>query len=165
MDGSEEKEQLYEHYHIKADKGQEALRIDKFLINKIEKTSRNRIQNAARAGCILVNDKKVKPNHKVKPGDEIKVLLPNEPRTLKLIAEDIPLNIVYEDGTLVVVNKPAGLVVHPGTGNYTGTLVNGLIYHFKNLPQNENFDSRPGLVHRIDKLTTGLLVIARFSLG
>jgi len=147
MDTPLDKEQLFEHYNITVDKGQEILRVDKFLMNKIEKTSRNKIQNAARAGCILVNEKAVKP--------------PNEPKTLELIAEDIPLDIVYEDDTLLIVNKQAGMVVHPGFGNYNGTLVNGLVHHFKNLPQNKNFDARPGLVHRIDKLTTGLLVIAK----
>jgi len=161
MDAPLDKDQLFEHFAITVDKGQEILRVDKFLMNKLEKTSRNKIQNAARAGCVIVNEKAVKPNYKIKPGDTVKVLLPNEPRTLELIAEDIPLDIVYEDDTLIVVNKPAGLVVHPGHGNYTGTLVNGLIYHFKNLPQNKDFDSRPGLVHRLDKLTTGLMVAAK----
>jgi len=161
MDIPLDKEQLFEHFSLTVDKGQEILRVDKFLINKIEKTSRNKIQNAARAGCVTVNEKPVKPNYKIKPGDKIKLLLPNEPRTLELIAENIPLDIVYEDDTLIVVNKPAGLVVHPGFGNYTGTLINGLIYHFKNLPQNKDFAGRPGMVHRIDKLTTGLLVIAK----
>ena len=156
-----DKDQLFEHYKIKVDKGQEALRVDKFLMNRMEKTSRNRIQNAAKAGCIVVNEKEVKSNYKIKPGDIIKLLLPQEPRTLELIAEDLSLNIVYEDDTLVIVNKPSGLVVHPGHGHYSGTLVNGLKFHFENLPQNKNFDSRPGLVHRIDKLTTGLLVVAK----
>ncbi len=161
MDTPLDKDQLFEHFTITVDKGQEILRVDKFLMNKLEKTSRNKIQNAARAGCVVVNKKAVKPNYKIKPGDTVKVLLPNEPRTLELIAEDIPLDIVYEDDTVIVVNKQAGLVVHPGHGNYTGTLVNGLIYHFKNLPQNKDFDSRPGLVHRLDKLTTGLMVAAK----
>jgi len=156
-----DKDQLFEHYKIIVDKGQEALRVDKFLMNRMEKTSRNRIQNAAKAGCIVVNEKEVKSNYKIKPGDIIKLLLPQEPRTLELIAEDLSLNIVYEDDTLVIVNKPSGLVVHPGHGHYSGTLVNGLKFHFENLPQNKNFDSRPGLVHRIDKLTTGLLVVAK----
>jgi len=156
-----DKDQLFEHYKIIVDKGQEALRVDKFLMNRMEKTSRNRIQNAAKAGCIVVNEKEVKSNYKIKPGDIIKLLLPQEPRTLELTAEDLSLNIVYEDDTLVIVNKPSGLVVHPGHGHYSGTLVNGLKFHFENLPQNKNFDSRPGLVHRIDKLTTGLLVVAK----
>jgi len=155
------KDELFEHYKIKVDKGQEPLRVDKFLMNKLEKTSRNRIQNAAKAGCIVVDEKVVKSNYKVKPGNTVKLLLPNEPRTLELIPEDLSLNIVYEDDELLIVNKPSGLVVHPGYGNYTGTLVNGLVYHFNSLPQNKNFDSRPGIVHRIDKLTTGLLVVAK----
>jgi len=161
MESPLDKEQLFEHFTITVDKGQEMLRVDKFLMSKLERTSRNKIQNAAKAGCVKVNEKSVKPNYKIKPGDNIKVLLPNEPRTLELIAEDIPLNIVYEDDTLIIVNKPAGLVVHPGYGNYTGTLVNGLKYHFNNLPSNKEYDARPGLVHRIDKLTTGLLAIAK----
>lgn len=156
-----DRDQLFEHYKIKVDKGQEALRVDKFLMNRLEKTSRNKIQNAAKAGCIVVNEKVVKSNYKIKPGDIVKLLLPQEPRTLEIIPENLSLNIVYEDDDLIVVNKPAGLVVHPGYGNYTGTLVNGLKFHFENLPQNKNFDSRPGLVHRIDKLTTGLLVVAK----
>lgn len=156
-----DRDSLFEHYNIVVDKGQEALRVDKFLMNRMEKTSRNKIQNAAKAGCIVVNEKVVKSNYKIKPGDTVKLLLPQEPRTLELIPEDLSLNIVYEDDDLIVVNKPSGLVVHPGYGNYSGTLVNGLKFHFENLPQNKNFDSRPGLVHRIDKLTTGLLVVAK----
>jgi len=156
-----DKDQLFEHYNIEVDKGQEALRVDKFLMNRLEKTSRNKIQNAAKAGCIVVNDKIVKSNYKIKPGDTVKMLLPQEPRTLELIPENLNLDIIYEDDDLIVVNKPSGLVVHPGFGNYSGTLVNGLVYHFKNLPKNKDFASRPGLVHRIDKLTTGLLVVAK----
>jgi len=161
MEENQEVEELFEHHHVIVDKGQEQLRVDKFLMNRLEKTSRNKIQNAAKAGCIQVNDKPVKSNYKIKPGDSIKLMLPNEPRELKLIPEDIPLNIVYEDDTIIVINKPSGLVVHPGYGNYTGTLVNGLIYHFDSLPQSKGYAGRPGLVHRIDKLTTGLMVIAK----
>lgn len=161
MEQNQEIGELFEHHHVIVDKGQEPLRVDKFLMNRIEKTSRNKIQNAAKAGCIQVNDKPVKSNYKIKPGDSVKLLLPNEPRELELIPEDIPLDIVYEDDALIVINKPSGLVVHPGYGNYTGTLVNGLIYHFKNLPQSSGYAGRPGLVHRIDKLTTGLMVIAK----
>ncbi len=157
----QDSDQLFEHFKVKADKGQDPLRIDKFLMLRVEKTSRNRIQNAAKAGCILVNGKVVKSNYKVRPGDEIKLMLPHEPRTLELIPEKMELDIVYEDDSLIIVNKPSGLVVHPGYGNYTGTLVNGLIHHFDQLPQNKDFAGRPGLVHRIDKLTTGLMVVAK----
>jgi len=156
-----DRDQLFEHFKIDVDKGQEALRVDKFLMNRLEKTSRNRIQNAAKAGCVVVNEKVVKSNYKIKPGDTIKLLLPQEPRTLELIPEDLSLDIVYEDDDLLIVNKPSGLVVHPGYGNYTGTLVNGLVFHINNLPKSSSYDARPGLVHRIDKLTTGLLVVAK----
>ncbi len=153
-------EQLYEHYRFEIDKGQESLRIDKFLMNRIENISRNKIQNAAKAGSILVNGKAIKPNYKVKPNDTISIVLATPPRTKDLIPEDIPFDIVYEDEDLVVINKEAGMVVHPGVGNHSGTLVNALAFHFQNLPNN-NQDDRPGLVHRIDKNTTGLLVVAK----
>jgi 23S rRNA pseudouridine1911/1915/1917 synthase len=152
-------EELYEHYRFTASEGQIPLRVDKFLMNFIENATRNKIQQAAKAGNILVNDVPVKSNHKVKPNDVVTVVLSYPPQENELIAEDIPLNIVFEDDTLIVVNKPAGMVVHPGHGNYTGTLVNGLIHHIENLPINSN--ERPGLVHRIDKDTSGLLVIAK----
>ena len=151
--------ELFEHYQFKADKGQEPLRVDKFLINRIENASRNKIQSAAKNGFIFVNQKSVKSNYKVKPGDITKVMFSHPPFENLLVAEDIPLNIVYEDASLLVINKPPGIVVHPGHGNYSGTLLNGLIHHFKNLPSNK--DGRPGLVHRIDKDTSGLLVIAK----
>ena len=157
----QEEKDLYEHYRIIVDKGQEPLRVDKFLVNRLEKVSRNRIQNAANAGSILVNGKEVKPNYKVKPKDEVSIVLAEPPREFEVIAEDIPLDIVYEDKNLIVVNKPAGLVVHPGYGNYTGTLVNALTFHIDNLPDQSQDQSRPGLVHRIDKDTSGLLVIAK----
>ena len=150
---------LYEHYRFQADSGQEPLRVDKFLMNRIENATRNKIQQAAKAGSIFVNEEVVKSNYRVKGNDEVKVLLHHPPYENLLIAEDLPLDIVYEDDTLVVVNKAAGMVVHPGHGNYSGTLVNALLYHFKNLPANSN--DRPGLVHRIDKDTSGLLVIAK----
>ncbi|HKJ06494.1 MAG TPA: RluA family pseudouridine synthase [Flavobacteriaceae bacterium] len=154
-----ENEEFYEHFKYTAHEGQEPLRVDKFLMNFIENATRNKIQQAAKAGNVLVNDNPVKPNYKVKPFDEVKVVLAHPPKENVLLAEDIPLNIVYEDEEVVVIDKPAGMVVHPGHGNYTGTLVNGLIYHLENLPTNAN--ERPGLVHRIDKDTSGLLVVAK----
>ncbi|MHB0754148.1 RluA family pseudouridine synthase [Polaribacter sp. M15] len=154
-----ENDDLYEHHKFVASDGQIPLRVDKFLMNFIENATRNKIQQAAKAGNILVNDVVVKSNHKVKPNDVVRVVLAYPPPENLLVAENIPLDIVYEDNTLIVVNKPAGMVVHPGHGNYSGTLVNGLIYHIENLPTNSN--ERPGLVHRIDKDTSGLLVVAK----
>ena len=154
-----EQDDLYEHFKFIASEGQEPLRVDKFLMNFIENATRNKIQLAIKAGNVLVNDTVVKPNHKVKPHDIVRVVLAHPPHENLLVAEDIPLDIIYEDDTVIVVNKPAGMVVHPGHGNYSGTLVNGLIYHFENLPKNSN--ERPGLVHRIDKDTSGLLLIAK----
>jgi len=156
---------LFEHYRIETDAGQKALRIDKFLVNRIDNTSRTRIQNAALAGNIVVNDQPVKPNYKVKPGDIIQILLAHPPREKEILPENIPLNILYEDDTLLVVNKEAGMVVHPGIGNYTGTLVNALMYHLRDIPLFETEEQRPGLVHRIDKNTSGLLVIAKTELA
>ncbi len=157
----EESNELHEHYRIEADKGQEPLRVDKFLLNRLEGTSRNKIQQAAADGFIRVNDTTVKSNYKVKPFDIVTVMFTNPPREIELIPQDIPLNIVYEDDDVVVINKDAGMVVHPGYGNYDGTLVNALSFHFKNLPSNNSDSTRPGLVHRIDKNTTGLMVIAK----
>ncbi len=156
---------LFEHYRLTVDPGQKALRIDKFLSNRIENASRSRIQAAADAGNILANDKAVKANYKVKPDDEIVIMMDYPRRELKIIAEDIPLDIVYEDEQLMVINKPPGLVVHPGHGNYTGTLVNALAYYFKDLPLFNSEDPRPGLVHRIDKDTSGLMVVAKTELA
>lgn len=156
---NEENNDLYEHFRIVVDKGQALLRIDKFLVNRLNQVSRSRIQQAAEAQCILVNDKAVKSNYRIKPNDVISVVLPYPPNEYELIAENIPLNIVYEDEYLLVVNKQAGMVVHPAKGNYYGTLVNALLYHFKELSLSESI--RPGLVHRIDKDTSGLLVIAK----
>ena len=158
---SEEIDELFEHHKVIADKGQEPLRVDKFLLNRLEGTSRNKLQQAALQGFIHVNGVKVKSNYKVKPDDVVTVMFSKPPRELELIPEDIPLNIVYEDEDLLVINKEAGMVVHPGFGNYTGTLVNALVYHFENLPLNGDDATRPGLVHRIDKNTTGLMVIAK----
>ena len=157
--------ELFEHFRFTADPGQAALRIDKFLFNKLERTSRSRIQAAANAGNILVNESAVKPNYRVKPGDTISIVLPHPPRKLELIPEDIPLDIVFEDEDVIVVNKQPGMVVHPGYGNYTGTLVNALMYHLKDNPLFSSGDERPGLVHRIDKNTSGLLVVAKNELA
>jgi len=161
IQGADELDQneLYEHFKFVASDGQVPLRVDKFLMNFIENATRNKIQDAAKNGNILANDVAVKSSYKVKPKDTIRVVLEHPPHENLLIAEDIPLDIVYEDDVLMVVNKPAGMVVHPGHGNYSGTLVNGLIHHIDNLPTNSN--ERPGLVHRIDKDTSGLLVVAK----
>jgi 23S rRNA pseudouridine1911/1915/1917 synthase len=153
--------ELFEHFRFTADKGQNPLRIDKFLLHKLEDTSRTKIKAAADAGCIRVNDKAVKANYKVKPDDVIVIFLSYPRKEFELIAENIPLDIVYEDDQLLVVNKKAGMVVHPAHGNYTGTLVNALAWHFKELDMFKDDDSRAGLVHRIDKNTSGLLVVAK----
>lgn len=156
---NELEDELYEHHRFEASKGQSALRVDKFLMNLIENTTRNKIQQAAENGSILVNDVAVKSNYKVKAGDVVRLVLAHPTYEQLLTPENIPLDIVYEDDQLLVINKPAGMVVHPGHGNYSGTLVNALAYHFENLPMNSS--ERPGLVHRIDKDTTGLLVVAK----
>ena len=155
----QDNDDLYEHYRFIADKGQQPLRVDKFLMNKIEKATRNKIQKAATNGNIQVNNVAVKSNYKVKPNDIVTVLFEHPPYEYLLVPENIPLDLVYEDESVIVVNKPAGMVVHPGHGNYSGTLINALTYHFENLPNNST--NRPGLVHRIDKDTSGLLVIAK----
>lgn len=160
-----ESNELFEHFRFSADPGQAALRIDKFLINKLEGTSRSRIQAAAHAGNVRVNTNPVKPNYRVKPGDTISIVLPHPPRKIELIPEEIPLEIVFEDADLILVNKMPGMVVHPGYGNYTGTLVNALMYHLKDNPLFSSGEERPGLVHRIDKNTSGLLVVAKNELA
>ncbi len=161
----EEGEQdLFEHLKIIVDKGQSLLRLDKFLMCRIENASRNKIQNAIEAGNVLVNKKEVKSNYKVKPLDEISVIFAHPPRDTEIYPENIPIDIVYEDEDLLVVNKPAGMVVHPGYNNYTGTLVNALAYHFTRLPVMQGNDKRPGLIHRIDKDTSGLLLISKNEL-
>jgi len=161
-DVENEEEELYEHFRFKADPGQEVLRIDKFLLDRLPGTSRNKIQVAAKNGNILVNGQQVKQNYKIKPHDEVSVVFPYPVREIELIPQDIPIEITYEDESLVVVNKPSNMVVHPGYGNYTGTMVNALVYHFDNLPQRINdYFGRPGLVHRLDKNTTGLMVVAK----
>jgi 23S rRNA pseudouridine1911/1915/1917 synthase len=158
-DIEELEEELFEHFRFDVPKGQLLLRIDKFLMNLIPNATRNKIQNAASSGDIYVNDVPVKSNYRVKPLDVVRIMLSHPPFENRVDPENIPLNIVYEDSTLLLINKPADFVVHPGHGNYTGTLVNALAYHFENLPMNSS--ERPGLVHRIDKDTTGLLVIAK----
>jgi len=160
-----EQTELYEHHRILADKKQGLLRVDKFLFNRLEKVSRNKIQVAIRAGNVLVNNNAVKPNYRVKPNDLVTVVLPYPHQEFELLPENIPINIVYEDDQLIVVNKEAGMVVHPGHGNYTGTLVNALSWHLKDLPLFQSGEIRPGLVHRIDKETSGILVIAKTELA
>ncbi len=156
-----DQQELFEHYRYVVDPGQSLLRIDKYLSARIENVSRTRIQDAANAGNILVNNSPVKPNYRVKPSDVVQIVLPNPPREIELIAEDIPVRIVYEDDDVIVVNKAPGMVVHPAYGNYSGTLVNALMWHFRDLPLFSSGELRPGLVHRIDKNTSGLLVIAK----
>ena len=157
---------LYEHYKFTADPGQEIIRIDKFLCDRLPNFSRNKIQLAAKNGNLVVNDRTVKQNYKVKPGDVVALVLPYPVREFELVPENISLDILHEDDSLLVVNKNAGMVVHPGHGNHSGTLVNALIYHFEHLPElPSDFSGRPGLVHRIDKNTSGLLVIAKTELA
>ncbi|MGZ4116893.1 MAG: RluA family pseudouridine synthase [Bacteroidia bacterium] len=177
FDAAEEQDddqELFEHLRVVVDKGQDLLRIDKFLMNRTQNATRTKIQQAAENGNILVNDKPVKSNYKVKPFDIITVVFAHPPREIELIPQDIPINIVYEDDDLVVVNKQPGMVVHPGYGNYKGTLVNALVYHFQQLPvsnygatveatkkSKEQAILRPGLVHRLDKNTSGIMVVAK----
>ena len=155
--------ELHEHHAFTVEKGQQPLRIDKYLMNFVENATRNKIQAAAKEGSILVNDLAVKSNYKVKPFDQIRVLFEYPPYENLLVPEDIPIDIVYEDDDVLVVNKEPGMVVHPGHGNYSGTLINALTFHFGNLPNNSS--NRPGLVHRIDKDTSGLLVVAKTELS
>jgi len=161
----DEQQEFFEHFNITVDPGQAALRIDKFLTEKMTNASRTKIQMAASAECILVNNKPVKSNYKVRGGDQISLVLPEPPHENEIIPEDIPLNIVYEDEHLIVIDKQAGLVVHPGFGNYTGTLVNALAFHIKDSELFHKDNTRPGLVHRIDKNTSGLLVVAKTELA
>ena len=153
-------QELFEHYKFIADRGQDPLRVDRFLLNFIENATRNKIQRSIKDGFVFVNGKSVKSNYKVKAGDVVTVEFLNPRRDNILIPQDIPIDIQYEDDDIIIVNKEAGMVVHPGFGNYDGTLVNGLAFHFKNLP-NMGDETRPGLVHRIDKNTSGILVIAK----
>ncbi len=163
MNQIENNDELFEHFSFLADKGQEPVRVDKFLMNRIENATRNKIQKAAKSGYIFSNENPVKQNYKVKPGDIIKVMFHHPPYENLIIGEKIDIDIIYEDNDILVVNKPPNQVVHPGHGNYSGTLLNGLIYHNENLP--ENRDGRPGLVHRIDKDTSGLLVVAKSDIA
>jgi 23S rRNA pseudouridine1911/1915/1917 synthase len=160
-EAANEQDDLFEHHRLSVDKGQQMVRIDKFLFDRLPATSRNRIQNAVKAGSVLVDSRPVKASYKVKPGEVIQVILAYPPRDTTIYPENIPLNILFEDEELLILNKPPGLVVHPGHGNPNGTLVNGLVYHLSNLPTYRNGEIRPGLVHRIDKDTSGLLVIAK----
>lgn len=157
----EDSDELYEHHRIVVDKGQALLRIDKFLMDRLANVTRNKLQEAIRAESVLVNEKPVKVSYKVKPLDIITITLAEPPRDTDIVPENIPLDIVYEDEELLLVNKAAGMVVHPAYNNWTGTLVNALTYHLQNLPTSRNGEGRPGLVHRIDKDTSGLLVIAK----
>jgi 23S rRNA pseudouridine1911/1915/1917 synthase len=154
-------QELYEHFRIIVDKGQSLLRIDKFLMMRLQNASRTKIQAAADADCILVNEKAVKSSYKVKPNDIISIVLPHPPKDTEIVPENIPLDIIYEDEDILLVNKPAGMVVHPGYNNVSGTLVNALAWHFKDLPFAKENNIRPGLVHRIDKNTSGILIIAK----
>ncbi len=151
---------LYEHHRFVADKGQMPMRLDKFVTMRIENATRTKVQKGIEMGTVLVNDRVIKSNYQIKPGDVVTVVLPNPPRNPELIAEDIPIDILYEDDDILLVNKAAGMVVHPGYNNYTGTLVNALLFHFKGLPEYSD-EMRPGLVHRIDKDTSGLLLVAK----
>ena len=165
QDELQDQQELYEHHRFVVDRGQSPVRIDKYLFNHLENISRNKIQNAARAGNILVTGNPAKSNYKIKPGDIISIVLPQPLHEFELIPENIPINIVYEDDDIIVVNKDPGMVVHPGHGNYTGTLVNALAYHLKDLPLFQKGEIRPGLVHRIDKGTSGILLVAKTDLA
>ena len=161
LDDFSEEDELYEHHRIAVDKGQALIRIDRFLMDKLPNASRTKIQTAIDAESVKVNDRSTKASYKIKPFDVITVSLPHPPRDTDIIPQNIPLHIVYEDDELLVLNKPAGMVVHPAHGNWDGTLVNALVYHFQQLPTTRNGEARPGLVHRIDKDTSGLMVIAK----
>ncbi len=158
---SDPTDELFEHYHFVIDANQEPLRLDKYLMNRIPNVTRNKVQDAIKDGYVTVNQQTVKSNYKVKPSDDVVIALPEPPRDTEVVPEDIPLNIVYEDDDLLVVYKEAGMVVHPAYQNWSGTLVNALTYHFQQLPTMPGNDGRPGLVHRIDKDTSGLLVVAK----
>ena len=160
-----DQDELYEHHRFNIENGQTPIRIDKYLFNHMPNVSRNRLQHACDAGNILVNGKEVKSSYKVRPKDQIQIVLPEPVRVKELIPQDIPLNILYEDNDIIIINKQAGLVVHPAFGNYSGTLMNGLLFHFQSLPASNGNLDRPGLVHRIDKNTSGLLVIARSEIA
>lgn len=164
-DGSDQNDELYEHFALTVDRGQAMMRIDKYLTVRMEHCSRNRLQTAADNGNILVNGRPVKSNYRIKPLDRISIVMPYPKREVEIIPENIPLDIVYEDNDIIIVNKPAGMVVHPGHGNYSGTLVNALTYYLQNTPLFQQGDMRAGLIHRIDKNTSGLLVVAKNELA
>lgn len=161
----EDDEALYEHHRIVVDPNQDLLRIDKFLMDRLPNVTRNRLQEAIKSGFVKVNEQSIKPNHRIHPADIITIALPEPPRDTEVVPENIPLDIVFEDDHVLIVNKEAGMVVHPAYQNWSGTLVNALTWHFQNLPTLPNNDGRPGLVHRIDKDTSGLLVIAKTELA
>ena len=166
IEADDEQNELYEHHHIVADKGQKPIRIDKFLVDRIENASRNKIQLAANAGNILVNDKAIKPNYKIKPNDVVSIVMAYPPRDIEIVPQDIPLNIIFEDDDIIIVNKEPGMVVHPSFGHYSETLINALAFHLKDTPLfKDSTDVRPGLVHRIDKNTSGILVIAKTEIA
>jgi 23S rRNA pseudouridine1911/1915/1917 synthase len=156
-----ENAELFEHHRIVVDRGQQPLRIDKYLFNRLEQISRSKIQAAAQAGNILVDNRQVKSNYRIKPGETISIVFPHPPRETGILPEDIPLDVIYEDEHILVINKEAGLVVHPGVGNFSGTLINALYYHFRDLPLFQSGEQRPGLVHRLDKDTSGILLVAK----
>ncbi len=158
-------DQWFIHHRLLVDPNQTLLRVDKFLMDRLPNVTRNKVQDAIKQGFVKVNQAAIKPNYRVRPGDEIVIALPEPPRDTEVVPENIPLNIVYEDDHLLVVNKVAGMVVHPAYNNWQGTLVNALTYHFQNLPTMPNNNGRPGLVHRIDKGTSGLLVVAKTEIA
>ena len=166
-----EEQPLYEHHRIKVEKGQVTMRIDKFIMIRVAHSTRTKIQNSCEAGNVLVNGKAVRSNYKIKPLDEISILLSVPPRDVEVIPENIPIDITYEDDYIIVINKKPGMVVHPAYGNYRGTLVNALAYHFENLPtmktklNNDQYMERPGLVHRIDKNTSGIIISAKTEIA
>ena len=161
LDQEQQEEELFEHHRIVVDGRQDLLRIDKFLMARLPNVTRTKVQDGIKGGFVKVNDEDVKPNYKIRPGDIIVVSLPEPPRDTEVVPEDLPLDIIFEDKHLLIVNKPAGMVVHPAHQNWTGTLVNALAWHFQHLPEMAGNEGRPGLVHRIDKDTSGLLVIAK----
>lgn len=164
-ENTEERDEMYEHFRFTVDPGTELLRMDRYLTNLMANTSRNRVQQAAKAGCILVNGKPEKSNYRVHPRDVITILLPHPPREIEINPENIPLDIVYEDDDVIVINKPAGLVVHPAFGNFTGTLVNALLWHFQGQKTADGEDVKPLLVHRIDKNTSGIMIVAKSEIA
>ena len=157
--------ELFEHHRFVVDRGQEPMRLDKYLVNRLMQTSRTKVQSAAQAGNILVNERPARSNYKIKPGEVISIVLPHPPRETEILPEDIPLDVVHEDEEILVINKAAGMVVHPGVGNHSGTLINALYHYFRDLPLFQSGVMRPGMVHRLDKDTSGLLVIAKTELA